>query len=281
MNVSESAFFFDCKEAQLLGVLSSTGSASDIGLIVVVGGPQYRIGSHRQFTLLARVLASAGYPCLRFDHRGMGDSEGQPHACHDLDDDICAAIHAFQTRMPNIRRFVLWGLCDAASAVLIYRAHSKDERIVGMVLLNPWVRSEATLASARVRSYYGARLLSSDFWRKLFKGGINPLQSLREYFGSLRAMGKEDANAVGFLEAMLKGLSTFTHPVQIILSSEDLTANEFRVLCERDDRWGGVYRANNVRVAQIFGADHTFSSQAWRDEVAGITISYLDAIAKP
>ena len=43
----------------------------------MVGGPQYRVGSHRQFTLMARAFAAAGYPVLRFDYRGIGDSEGE------------------------------------------------------------------------------------------------------------------------------------------------------------------------------------------------------------
>ena len=280
MRVTESAFFFECQGAQLLGVLSHSASASDIGVIVVVGGPQYRVGSHRQFVLLARELAMAGYPCLRFDLRGMGDSEGQAHAFDDLDAEIAAAIHAFQTKMPQIRRFVLWGLCDAASAILMYWARSRDERIAGMVLLNPWVRSEATLASARVRSYYGNRLLNPEFWRKLLKGRVNPLQSLGEYFSNFRAMGKGNADAGGFVETMLKGLSSFTHPVRIILSSEDLTADEFRVLCERDSRWETTCRASNVQIAHVSGANHTFSHRQWRDEVANLTIECLDAIAK-
>jgi alpha/beta superfamily hydrolase len=45
-------------------------------VLVIVGGPQYRAGSHRQFTLLARSLAEQGFAVLRFDYRGMGDSTG-------------------------------------------------------------------------------------------------------------------------------------------------------------------------------------------------------------
>lgn len=48
-----------------------------LGLLMVVGGPQYRVGSHRQFVLLARDLAAAGIPVFPFDYRGMGDSTGQ------------------------------------------------------------------------------------------------------------------------------------------------------------------------------------------------------------
>ena len=44
-------------------------------MVIVVGGPQYRAGSHRQFTLLARHIAAAGYPVLRFDARGCPELE--------------------------------------------------------------------------------------------------------------------------------------------------------------------------------------------------------------
>jgi len=46
------------------------------GVLIVVGGPQYRVGSHRQFLLLSRRLAAEGHPVMRFDYRGMGDASG-------------------------------------------------------------------------------------------------------------------------------------------------------------------------------------------------------------
>jgi alpha-beta hydrolase superfamily lysophospholipase len=68
---------FDRAGVPLVGIVHPAGKpAGDIGVVVVVGGPQYRVGSHRQFVLLARDLAAAGIPTLRFDTRGMGDSGG-------------------------------------------------------------------------------------------------------------------------------------------------------------------------------------------------------------
>ena len=76
----------------LTGILSQPEQASDTTVIVVVGGPQYRVGSHRQFLQLARHLARQGYPVLRFDGRGMGDSSGLLRSFEEIDDDIGAAI---------------------------------------------------------------------------------------------------------------------------------------------------------------------------------------------
>ena len=68
---------FACQDCRLYGVLHRPRSRGRSGVLIVVGGPQYRVGSHRQFVLLARFLAGRSIPVLRFDYRGMGDSEGE------------------------------------------------------------------------------------------------------------------------------------------------------------------------------------------------------------
>ena len=78
MNVSETALVFDCVGETLVGVLTTDSPLAETGVVLVVGGPQYRAGSHRYFVQLARALAGAGFPTLRFDCRGMGDSSGGP-----------------------------------------------------------------------------------------------------------------------------------------------------------------------------------------------------------
>ena len=68
---------FECGDDTCIGIVASNAdvaSRADIGVVIVVGGPQYRVGSHRQFVTLARALAASGVPALRFDYRGMGDS---------------------------------------------------------------------------------------------------------------------------------------------------------------------------------------------------------------
>ena len=90
-----------CIESQgerLIGVLHrpQTPSGASRGMVIVVGGPQYRVGSHRQFVLLARALAARGTPVLRFDLAGMGDSDGEFAGFERSAADIRAAIDALQ-----------------------------------------------------------------------------------------------------------------------------------------------------------------------------------------
>ena len=140
------------------------------GILIIVGGPQYRVGSHRQFVSAARAFASNGYPTMRFDHRGMGDSEGDIISFDSIGPDIKAAIDSFMNVENNINGLILWGLCDAASAISQYAYH--DERVKGIVLLNPWTRTDASLARAYVKHYYSNRIFQKEFWNKVLEGKL-------------------------------------------------------------------------------------------------------------
>ena len=66
---------FACAGAELAASLDGAGGRT--GLLLVTGGSQTRIGSHRMYERLAKALAELGYPCLRYDRRGVGDSGGE------------------------------------------------------------------------------------------------------------------------------------------------------------------------------------------------------------
>ena len=156
MPPDEQALTFPCAGEWLTAILSPAAQcASSLrtrGVLVVVGGPQYRAGSHRQFALLARALAAQGIPAMRFDYSGMGDSSGPARNFEDVDSDMRAAIDRFMAAVPGMREVVIWGLCDAASAALFYAQH--DRRVAGLVLLNPWARTPDSHARATLKHYY-------------------------------------------------------------------------------------------------------------------------------
>ena len=149
MNFEERALSFSCHDSCLYGILSLPEKIFSRGVLIVVGGPQYRVGSHRQFALLARDLAAHGVPVMRFDYRGMGDSEGEVRSFENIDDDLEVAINKFFKEVPSLKDLVIWGLCDAASAALFYAY--QDKRVTGLALLNPWVRTDKGIAKARLK----------------------------------------------------------------------------------------------------------------------------------
>ncbi len=149
---------FVAKGEDLLGIVALLGRSRTGGVLIVVGGPQYRVGSHRQFVQLARHLAAGGAACMRFDYRGMGDGGGATRPFDEIDADVRVAVDTFFAACPRVTSIVLWGLCDGASAICFYAA--TDPRITGVVLVNPWVRTQVGEARTYLRHYYVRRFFS-------------------------------------------------------------------------------------------------------------------------
>lgn len=267
---AEEPLLFSCEGSLLVGILHRPRATQrGVAVLVVVGGPQYRVGSHRQFVSSARALADAGYPVLRFDYRGMGDSEGAYAGFERVGDDLRAAIDTLCASCTPRGGVVLLGLCDAASAALMYA--SSDPRVAGLILMNPWVRTDQSQAAVVVKRYYTARLLQRDFWRKLLGGGFDFAGSISSLLGNLqRAVGKSSARTpVDFIGAMRSGLQQFAGPVLIIQSGRDLTAHEFRALCRGDEEWQRELARSTIETVEMVRADHTFSGPRDLDEFHG------------
>jgi uncharacterized protein len=264
---TETAFTFDCSGQGLAAILAMPGKPAKQGVLVIVGGPQYRAGSHRQFTLLSRDLADSGIPCMRFDYRGMGDSEGSLHMFEEVEEDIRAAVDAFFAHCPGLERVVLWGLCDAASAVIFY-AH-RDPRVNGLVLANPWVRTQQGKAKAQLKHYYLSRLTNPDMWRKLISGKFDFADSFKSFFGSVsKAKQKGPESAQALPERMRTSLERFPGKVLLIMSGNDLVAREFEDAVESSNAWQSLLDTPRFVRKDLPDADHTFSSRTWHNQVA-------------
>lgn len=280
MSFSERVLRFDCNGSLLHAVLSVPQKATSRGVLIVVGGPQYRAGSHRQFTLLARDLAAAGVPVMRFDYRGMGDSEGEPATFENVDEDLRAAIDFFFLELPYLKDVVLWGLCDGASAAIFYAP--TDSRVSGMVLLNPWIRTEAGQARAHLKHYYWARLFDGELWQKILRGRFDyaaTLRSIADAFGKIasgRALNKEQNRdgqlrniaSLSLPERMRNGFSRFDGKTLLIMSGRDLTADEFLDTVGDSRDWQKILRSPSLTRRDLAPADHTFSRRDWRDQIA-------------
>jgi exosortase A-associated hydrolase 1 len=278
MQFDERAVVFDCGGDWLYGVASVPAQPGPRGVLIMVGGPQYRAGSHRQFVLLARHLAAAGVPVLRFDYRGMGDSDGGLRTFEAAGDDLQAAIDHFFTAVPGLREVVVWGLCDAASAALCHAGN--DPRVTGLVLVNPWARTETSIAKTTLKHYYRTRLLQGDLWKKIVRGQFDVAGAARSFIGLVGASrgpsaAAADAPAPSSLpERMCAGLARFRGKVLVIIGGADLTGQEFAGIAESPP-WRALLGAPRVTRHTLAGADHTFSRRVWRDQVAGWTCDWV------
>lgn len=297
--IEETVLVFGEPGAERVGVLSlpetaglageaATETSSTTAVIIVVGGPQTRVGSHRQFVLMARALARAGHPCLRFDLAGMGDSPGPRPDFEAAGPDLQKAADALLAAVPACRRIALWGLCDGATAAVFHAA--TDARIAAVLAANPWARSDSTRSAALVSGHYGGRLKSPEFWKKLLSGRIDLIASGREAIGHLlRARGRRTApaagkgasapdapgasgagNAADLPLRLATALAGHSGRVRLQLSGRDLTAEEFEIAMTRAGQ-GGLLGAA-FRVPQ---ADHTFSDPVHWQSIIDDTLAWL------
>jgi exosortase A-associated hydrolase 1 len=267
----ERAFAFACGGEWLYGVASIPERPSRRGVLIIVGGPQYRAGSHRQFTLLARSLAASGIPAMRFDYRGMGDSEGAMRDFESVADDICAALDKFFAEVPDLEEVALWGLCDGASAAAMYAPN--DPRVAGLALLNPWVRTENGAARATIRHYYAARLVEGAFWNKILRGRFEYRAAIESFAGLVRkafAKRPETAAAPSLPDRMHAALRAFGGKVLVMLSGADLTAQEFADL-SATSKWDKLLNDSRFTRRTLPKADHTCSRREWHGQVTAWT----------
>ena len=276
----EEATTFDCDGETLIGILHRPRRALRRGIILVPGAPQYRVGSHRQSVLLARFLAEQGVAVLRFDYRGMGDSDGAFRSFEQVSEDIGAAVAELSARVPEVQETFLWGLCDGASASCFYAAESPE--LAGLVLVNPWVRDRDTTDQALVRHYYRERLVSAELWRRLFTGKLDIGRALGDLTGTLGRLVLRKARPSRqtdlerpLNERVATALSAYQGRVLLILSGADLTAQEFETsVLERDAIKAWLAQRERV-LLRLEGANHTYSKAAWRERVHLATRDWL------
>lgn len=206
---------FDCEGCALGASLDPAEGTT--GLLLVTGGTQTRIGSHRMYERLAAALAAAGWPCFRYDRRGVGDSEGEDPDFRDSGPDLAAAAAAFRREQPQLGRLLGFGLCDGASTLAL---HGAAAGLDGYILANPWfVETEAgEPAAAAIRSRYKAQLLSLEGWKRLLSGSVS-------YRKILKGIGRIISSRPSSLSGEIaRSLAKAKVPAQLILASRDPTA---------------------------------------------------------
>lgn len=298
----ERAVVMPGSQGPMVGVLALPSGSCRAAMLIVAGQPQTRVGAHRMFTELARGLAERGVASLRFDVGGWGDSPGEPLAFEESASDIAAVAAFLRDSISPAPPLWLWGLCDGASAAVLALPALREAGVAphGLCLVNPWVRSEASLAAAMVKTYYAKRLMQREFWMRLLTGKIplanlvhEPLRHLRARFGPRRSSGNGNGasqaagqarggasaqaaqravdgrsdraepqpEAADLPEQLLAQLAAFRGEVLTVLSGNDLTAGEAEALMSRDKRWRKRLD-RRATLLRVPGADHTFSDPA-------------------
>ncbi|WP_114520085.1 hydrolase 1, exosortase A system-associated [Altererythrobacter sp. ZODW24] len=241
-------FTFDCEGARLVGTLDE--AAGTTGMLLVTGGNETRAGAFSGQAALAAQISAAGHPVMRFDRRGVGDSQGINFGFTDEGPDIEAAVAAFREQAPHLTRIIGYGNCDAASALMLRQGADCD----GLILTNPWTIEEADAAPPpdAVRARYAEKLKNPKELIRLISGGV----SLRKLAGGLMQAMRPAPPPSSLAQDMRLGIEDFAGPVTFLLAERDRTAQAFEAAWDKNDK----------RIKRCPDASHAFveeESQRW------------------
>ena len=149
----------------LSGILTepADGGARRPAVLLLNAGLLHRIGPNRLYVTLARRLAAAGLPVLRFDYSGLGESEPR-HDELTLEQSMLAEgleAMSFLAASGVAERFVPMGLC--AGAEQSQRLAHADARVVGAVLIDGYAYRTPGYSLRE----YARHLGSARSWRHL------------------------------------------------------------------------------------------------------------------
>ena len=201
-------------------------------------------------------------------------------------------MYVFLMEAPQEEELLPWCICGPTLAAALYAP--SDRRITGIVMLNPWVRTEQGRATAQLRYYYLDRLRDPLLWHRLLRGKVEMVKSLRDFANSIfKATGlrtaspamppgsaedSTDGEPSGSLpDRVLDALSRAKVRVLVILSGADLTANEFRQVASSSRRWRQLMASPRVTCREITEANHTFARADWRHQVSEWTAECVKA----
>lgn len=171
------------------GILCSPNITSDIAIVLVPAGLKYHVGPHRFYVDIARALAAIGYTVLRFDPKGLGESDGDIAAAPTRDvmstieqglfvDDLLLVSRHLREH-EQFKTIIAGGLCGGAMTAQLAAARER-EIIDGLISISPpstifsnEAPAAATMNAAVAHHHfqnYLRKLFSPLAWKRILQG---------------------------------------------------------------------------------------------------------------
>jgi alpha-beta hydrolase superfamily lysophospholipase len=152
--------YFNAGEHLLFGWLHLPRAAAqtDCGVILCQPFGYEAICAHRGIRVFAEALAAAGFPALRFDYLGTGDSpeiDAQADQIKVWTEDVLGAAEALRMQS-GVRRICLLGF--RLGALLATQAAAQSDRIDGLVVVSPIVSGRRYLKELRMTRMAGSMM---------------------------------------------------------------------------------------------------------------------------
>jgi uncharacterized protein len=178
----EAVVFPNREGLKLFGILHRPVDVPEreVGVIFLSPGVKSRVAPHRLYVKMTESLLQQGYPVLRFDFFGLGDSEGELPEKDLVDlyatvqdgryiDDTLCAMDWMEQRL-RVKQFVLAGLCGGALTGLF--AAAQDQRVRGVLGLGlPVALDGRSSDPSRFMTQGQLESLGETYLRKIFKPG--------------------------------------------------------------------------------------------------------------
>src|SRR5262249_52794646 len=181
---------------EIFGVLTEPVDAHSNKPLILFSNTagNHRIGPNRMYVEMGRKWASLGFPSVRIDVSGIGDSVTPREAPLNhppparLVEDAVAVMRSLKSS-GRAHRFLVMGLCSGA--FVAYHAALAEPSVVGVALLNPqtfkWEEGMSLevnpLKKREAAEYYKRRMFTKEAWTKLLQGGVDVKHALGVFRG--------------------------------------------------------------------------------------------------
>lgn len=301
---------------RLVGMLhEGRGPQRSCAVILLAAGVKARVGPHGLYRRLTDMLVARGFPVLRFDFWGLGDSEGTAPeplmadlygsvSCGRFIGDTQAAI-TFACEQTGATAVVLGGLCGGAITGVL--AGARDPRVAGVLGLGLPVSVDGSNVDKvkymsagqldSIRGKYLRKLADPRSWARLLSGKSDlrlltraltvpfrrktqpaPAKTLPS---AAEATPPPDDNLNPYFRPSLLTMLERRRPVLLLFSEADRLYWEFEEKFVQRYQFDPAAYGATLEIAIVEHANHVFTFTEWQDDMLQRSGAWLDAHFPP
>jgi len=303
--------FKNARGKVLFGILQiPQNKRKDIGIIILSPGIKNRVGPHRLHVKMTKLFNRMGFPVLRADPEGLGDSEGEINQQYTADvycsielglllSDTIAMMDFMEEKL-GMSKFILAGLCGGAITALL--ASEKDDRVKAILSLG----MTCVLASANIDPYkfITAQQLSSireKYLKKIFniKAWSRFITYKTDYKLLIKSLTQpfvkkninrqalaDGKNKVNTKKVQTSNLNPHFHRtfLKFVIKNKILLifSGADRLFWEFEEKYLAKYQmiierySNNYQIEIVDDANHVFSFTEWQNKMLSISEKWLE-----
>jgi pimeloyl-ACP methyl ester carboxylesterase len=251
------------------------GNADLPAVVILNTGIVHRVGHHRMYVTLSRMLAAGARTVVRFDQSGLGDSAARSDHLPPLAAglaDIREVLDALE-QAHQVSRFILVGLCSGADQAVLY-GH-RDPRVVGLVIMDPTIPP-----TPRYYLYYILRRMSRlQNWTSFMTGRSGLLRMASAHLLN-RLRSADDSRPLSLQNLQFSPYlarcyaATAARGMRVLVA---FTALSPRHAYERQilDAFPEVSTSGSLQLQYFLESDHLFSAPADRARLFRVIDAWL------